>query len=368
MIEIKEITKAFKQKTILSHFDLEIKEGEVFSLLGPNGCGKTTLLNLISGLQKPDKGSISIDNTLVEGKINGRLVHLPPYKRKIGYVFQTAALFPHLKVYDNVAYGLKAMHLSNQEITKRTDSLLEFVGMSQYAQYYPHQISGGQKQLIALARSIATDPKVLLLDEPMSAVDLKFKESLRHEFKGLLHKLGITVVYVTHDLTEALIMSNRVAVLGDGRVQQVGNREEILGRPNSRYVAEFLGLNVYTAKVIKEENKLCIKGVSIAVPDWVDLTEQDVLVTLKPEDVILSCESTVKNPRWVSCKYNLLSGVIVEITLMRTIALATVDVGFLVRSKLTLSSLGDSGLSEGDTVNVLFKAEALNISHENQNK
>jgi ABC-type Fe3+/spermidine/putrescine transport system ATPase subunit len=363
MIKIKGITKAFQQKTVLCNIDLEVRAGEVFSLLGPNGCGKTTLLNLVSGLQKPDKGSIHIDGVLVE---DSRHVHLPPSERKIGYVFQNAALFPHLKVRENIAYGLKALHLPKQEISQRTSSLLEFISMTQYGEYYPHQISGGQKQLVALARSIANDPKVLLLDEPMSAVDAKFKETLRHQFKGLLEKLGITAVYVTHDLTEALVMSNRVAMLGNGWVEQVGCRDEILGHPKSRYVAEFLGLNVYTAQVVEGEYKLCIKGTVISVPYWVDLTQKQVLVTLKPEDVILSCESAVSNPKWVGCKCNLLSGVVVEITLMRTIALVTVDVGFLVRSKLTLSSLGDLGLSEGDAINVLFKVDAVNVSQENQ--
>jgi len=364
MIKIEGITKAFKQKTVLCNLDLEVRAGEVFSLLGPNGCGKTTLLNLLSGLQKPDEGQIAIDNVLVDGKVGGRTVHLPSCDRKIGYVFQTAALFPHLKVQDNVAYGLKAMRLPQQEVRAKTRSILEFVGMSEYAQHYPHQISGGQKQLVALARSIATDPQVLLLDEPMSNVDAKLKESLRQEFKGLLHKLGITAVYVTHDLTEALIMSNRVALLGNGRVEQVGNRDEIMGKPNSRYVAEFLGLNVYTAKVIDESAeriRLDIKGVLLNVPNGVKLCDKKVMVTIKPEDIILSTDAQKR----MCCRCNVLTGTIVEMTLMRSIAVVTVDVGFLVRSKLTLSSLGDLGLVEGETVDVLFKVDALNISLEN---
>jgi ABC-type Fe3+/spermidine/putrescine transport system ATPase subunit len=362
MIDITALSKSFAQKNVLSYLDLEVHKSEVFCLLGPNGCGKTTLLNLISGLQKPDSGQISIGNVLVSGKLGGRSVHLAPCDRKIGYVFQAAALFPHLSAYDNVAYGLKAKHLSKQEVDAKTSSLLEFVGLTDCAKFFPHQLSGGQKQLVALARSIATDPQVLLLDEPMSAVDVKLKESLRHEFKRLLHKLGITAVYVTHDLTEAMIMSNRVAVLGSGRVEQVGSRDEILGHPNSRYVAEFLGLNVYAAKTVEGLNKLNIKDVLITVPSWVDLTQKHALVTLKPEDVILSSDDSVKNPKWVGCKYNLLRGTIVEITLMRTIALVTVDVGFLVRSKLTLSSFTELGLMEGEAVHVLFKADAVNVS------
>lgn len=366
MIELEAITKAYGGKEVLSKLDLEVRSSEVFCLLGPNGCGKTTTLNLISGLQRPDTGSITINGVLVSGKSGGRGVDLPPCDRKIGYVFQTSALFPNMRVHDNVAYGLKAKRLSKQDIFAKTRSLLDFVGLRSYAEHFPHQLSGGQKQLIALARSIATDPEVLLLDEPMSAVDAKLKESLRLEFKGLLSKLGITAVYVTHDLTEALIMSSRVAVMGSGRIEQVGCRDEILGKPNSRYVAEFLGLNVYNAKVVETpmgKLKLEINGVLLRVPHSVNLTEKQVLVTIKPEDVILSSDAEV-NSKWKGCTCNIFSGTVVEITLMRTIAVVTVDVGFLVRSKLTLSSLGDLGLIEGENVMVHFKVGALNVALE----
>ncbi len=364
MIKLEGITKSFKEKAILQKLEFEVKKNEVLSLLGPNGCGKTTTLNLISGLSRLDEGSIFIGDVLVDGKSGSKTVHLSPCDRKIGYVFQTAALFPHMRIRDNVAYGLKAKHLPQQEIAVKTRSLLDFVGMTEYAEYFPHQVSGGQKQLVALARSLATDPEVLLLDEPLSAVDTKFRESLRLEFKSFLRKLDVTVIHVTHDLSEALIMSNRVAVMGNGHIEQIGSRDDILGSPNSEYVAEYLGLNVYTAKVISDldEIKLDINGVQLSAPKAVIATDQSVLVTLKPEDVILSLDSNFKNPQWGGCTCNLLVGTIVEITLMRSIARVTVDVGFLVRSKLTLSSLGDLGLIEGENVYVQFKAKALNVS------
>jgi ABC-type Fe3+/spermidine/putrescine transport system ATPase subunit len=368
MIKLESVTKSFGQKTILKDLTLEIQKSEIFSLLGPNGCGKTTTLNVTSGLSNPDAGRIFIDDTLVYGASGSKAVCLSPCERKIGYVFQTAALFPHMKVKDNVAYGLKAKRLAKQEITAQTHSLLAFVGMLEYAEHFPHQISGGQKQLVALARSVATDPEVLLLDEPLSAVDVKMREMLRLEFKSLLRKLNITAVYVTHDLTEALVMSNRVAVMGNGRIEQVGSRDEILGKPNSRYVAEFLGLNVFTAKAIQKPsgktdldiNGVVLMGPNLAVPDG-----ESVLVTLKPEDVILSPQSSLNEPKAGCCRCNFLAGTIVEITLMRSIARITVDVGFHIRSKLTLSSLGDLGLIEGEPVCVKFKIDALNVSSKN---
>lgn len=364
MIKLESVTKSFGNKVILRELTFEAKKNEILGLLGPNGCGKTTTLNVISGLSRIDKGNIYIDGVLVDGQS----IHLPPSGRKIGYVFQSAALFPHMRIRDNIAYGLKAKHLSKQEVDAKTRSLLEFVGLRDYIDYFPHQISAGQKQRVALARSLATDPEVLLLDEPISSVDAKLKESLRLEFKNLLRKLKITAVYVTHDLIEALVMSDRVAVMCNGQIEQTGNRDEILDKPNSWYVAEFLGLNVYTAKAIQNtsgKTVLDINGIQIASPPLAGLPERPVLVTLRPEEVILSSEQCVRNPKWAGCVCNVLTGTIVEITLMKSIAQVTINVGFTIKSKLTLSSLSDLGLSEGNSVCVQFKVNALNVSLQN---
>ena len=366
MIKLESVKKSFGEKVILNELCLDVKKNEILSLLGPNGCGKTTTLNVISGLSRPDKGSIFINDVLVDGKSKGKTVHLAPFDRRVGYVFQTTALFPHMRVRDNVVYGLKTKHLSKQDVEAKTRSLLDFVGMREYAEYFPHQISGGQKQRVALARSLATDPEVLLLDEPISAVDARLRESLRLEFKSLLRTLKITAIYVTHDLTEALMMSNKVAVMGNGQIEQIGNREDILNKPNSRYVAEFLNLNVYAAKVTQNtpgQIKLNINGVQISSsPPLGSLTEKSVLVTLKPEDVILSSEQSVSNPKWAGCNCNIIKGTIVGITLRKSFAQVTVDVGFPVKSELTLSSLSDLGLAEGDSVCVQFKATALSVN------
>ncbi len=364
MIELQSVTKSFGGTPILRELNLTVRKKEILSLLGPNGCGKTTVLNIISGLSRPDKGNVIIDDVFIDGQFEGKTVHVPPSARKVGYVFQTTALFPHMRVVDNVAYGLKAKHYSKQEIRVRTRSLLDFVGMREYAEYFPHQISGGQKQRVALARSLAADPEVLLLDEPISAVDSQMRESLRLEFKRLLRELKITAIYVTHDLTEALLMSDRVAVMGNGQIEQTGNRHDILNRPNSKYVAEFLGLNVYNAKVIHDSSgqiKLEIAEIQIFSPQIPELGKKPVLVTLKPEDVILSSESSFSDPKWSNCTCNILKGTIIEIILMKSVAQVTVDVGFLIKSELTLNSLNDLNLCEGNSVCVQFKANDLNV-------
>ena len=239
------------EKKILKNLNLEVKDEEILSLLGPNGCGKTTLLNILSGLTKQNSGNIYINNILVSGKTDTKKVHLKPSERKIGYVFQTVSLFPHMRVKDNVAYGLKALHLPMQEVKKRTESMLDFVGLREYAKFYPSQLSGGQKQRIALAKWLATEPQVLLLDEPVSAVDPQLRESFRLEVKNYLQALKITVVYVTHNLSEAFIMSDRIAVMGNGRIEDIGVRGEIFDKPSSGYVAKFLGINTFDGKAIK---------------------------------------------------------------------------------------------------------------------
>ena len=241
-----------REKKVIQNLNLEVKNQEILSLLGPNGCGKTTLLNILSGLTKQDNGNIYINNVLVSGKTGTKKVHFKPSERKVGYVFQTVSLFPHMRIKDNVAYGLKALHLPKQEVKKRTKDLLDFVGLQEYAKFYPSQLSGGQKQRTALARSLATEPQVLLLDEPVSAVDPQLRESFRLELKNYLQTLKITVLYVTHNLSEAFIMSDRIAVMGNGRIEQIGSRTEIFDKPNSSYVAKFLGINTFDGKAIKD--------------------------------------------------------------------------------------------------------------------
>ncbi len=365
MITVNSVSKAFGKKTVLENLSLEVKSNETVCLLGPNGCGKTTLLNLISGLTKPDHGSIIIDNVLVSGDSGSKKVHLQPSERKVGYVFQTVSLFPNMRVQDNIAYGLKAMHLPRDEIKKRTQYLLNFVGLEEYARHYPSQLSGGQKQRTALARSLATEPKMLLLDEPVSAIDPQLRESFRLELKSYLRKLEITVVYVTHNLSEASIMSDRVAVMGNGRIEQIGASSEIFDKPSSSYVAKFLGVNAFKGTALRMSGGLLeieVNGVHLLAAAATNLEGKDVVATIKAEDVVLS---NLESPTSKDNQSNSVEGTIKEMTQMRSTAQIAVDVGFTLKVRLQLSAIKVLGLSIGDRVQVSFGPEMLNVFADN---
>jgi ABC-type Fe3+/spermidine/putrescine transport system ATPase subunit len=243
-------------------------------------------------------------------------------------------------------------------------SLLDFVGLREYADFYPNQLSGGQKQRVALARSLATDPEVLLLDEPISAVDPHLKESLRLDFKRYLRSLKITAVYVTHNLNEAFMMSDRIAVMGNGRIEQTGDKADIFSKPCSRYVAEFLGINVFTGKALRSNAGLLevnISGVQILAPAVGSLDGGLVLVTLKPEDVTLSAAPSI-NASIKNDGHNSLKGTITEIVQMRSTTQVTVDVGFLIKSRILASVFRELRFDAGQEVYVQFRAEDLNVS------
>lgn len=367
MIKINSVTKSFKEKKVLENLSLEVKNGEILSLLGPNGCGKTTLLNLLSGLTRQDEGNIYIDDILVSGKAGTKNVHYKPSERKVGYVFQTVSLFPHMRVKDNVEYGLKAMHLSRQEVKKRANTLLKFVCLSEYATFYPSQLSGGQKQRVALGRSLATEPQVLLLDEPVSAVDPQLRESFRLELKNYLQKLKITVVYVTHNLSEAFIMSNRIAIMGNGCIQQIGSGTELFDKPSSGYVANFLGVNSFKGKAVTAKGELLeieANGTLLMASSASNVVGKNVIATLKPENITLS-KSTDPAPNGT---VNTVEGTITEMVQMRSTAQVTLDVGFLLKARLPLSSVKNLGLTVGDKINVNFTADSLNVFADDNNK
>jgi ABC-type Fe3+/spermidine/putrescine transport system ATPase subunit len=238
------IKKSYGDKEVLKDVTLEVRKGEILCLVGPNGSGKTTTLNIIAGLSRPDEGSVYINDVLMDGREGNRVVHVSPSERKVGYVFQEYALFPHMTVRENISYGLKARHLQEQEVRKRTRALLEFMGILDHSEHYPHQLSGGQKQRTALARALAIEPEILLLDEPLAALDLRTRESLRVELKRILADLGVTSIYVTHELAEAYAIMDKIAIMGPGMIEQIGSRDEILSKPNP-YVAKFIGRSIY---------------------------------------------------------------------------------------------------------------------------
>jgi spermidine/putrescine transport system ATP-binding protein len=233
-IELVSLTKHFGEVAV-DEIDLQIASGEFFSLLGPSGCGKTTTLRLIAGFEQPTSGKILLDGVDVSG--------VPPHKRNVNTVFQSYALFPFLTVFDNVAFGLRNRKLPDQELTSRVGAALELVSLGTFGKRRPGQLSGGQQQRVALARALVLEPAVLLLDEPLGALDAKLRRSLKVELKALQEKVGITFLYVTHDQEEALTMSDRLAVMRDGKIVQIGAPSEVYEEPADTYVADFLGVS-----------------------------------------------------------------------------------------------------------------------------
>jgi spermidine/putrescine transport system ATP-binding protein len=234
-IELVKLNKSYGTFQVLKDFSFSIELGEFLSLLGPSGCGKTTIIRLIAGLENLQSGEILLDGV--------RIDTIPPYKRPVNTVFQNYALFPHMNVFENIAYGLRAKRLSSKAIKEKVFEALELVQLKGFEKRQPHQMSGGQKQRVSIARAIVNKPPVLLLDEPLTALDLKLRKEMRYELRNLQQKLGITFVYVTHDQEEALVMSDRVAVMNGGVIEQVGTPREIFTHPKSRFAAEFIGDN-----------------------------------------------------------------------------------------------------------------------------
>jgi putative spermidine/putrescine transport system ATP-binding protein len=234
--------KTFASVNAVDNFNLAVEKGEFISFLGPSGCGKTTTLRMVAGFETPTSGQI---------EINGAdITHIPPNQRKVGMVFQSYALFPNMNVFDNIGFGLKIANRPKEEIQKRVEEMLNLIHMPAFARRYPYQMSGGQQQRVALARALAFQPQVLLLDEPLSALDAKIRLELRTEIRAIQQKLGITTIYVTHDQEEALSLSDRVVVMKDGRIEQIGTPFEIYNFPQTPFVASFVGtLNVLQAVV-----------------------------------------------------------------------------------------------------------------------
>jgi spermidine/putrescine transport system ATP-binding protein len=241
-VELSGVTKSFGEFVAVDELTLEIYEGEFFSLLGPSGCGKTTTLRMIAGFEEPTRGEISVAGEPVQG--------VPPYRRPVNTVFQSYAIFPHLNVFDNVAFGLRRAGVKGDELKRRVAQACEMVQLSGFEKRRPSALSGGQQQRVALARALVNRPKVLLLDEPLGALDLKLRKEMQLELKNLQHEVGITFVYVTHDQEEALTMSDRIAVMNEGRVQQVADPATLYELPKNRFVANFIGqTNVFSGMV-----------------------------------------------------------------------------------------------------------------------
>ena len=257
-VTISGVTRKFGDFTALHALDLEIREGEFLTLLGPSGCGKTTTLRLVAGFIQPTSGAIYLGDDDVTA--------VAPQHRRIGMVFQDYALFPHMTVRENIAFGLEERRYEKHRIPERVDELLELIRLPDMGDRYPAEVSGGQRQRIAVARAVAYPPRVLLMDEPLGALDLKLREAMQIEIRRIQQELGITTIYVTHDQTEAMNMSDRIVVMNDGVIEQLGTAEEIYRRPTSRFVADFVGqINLLAGKVVGDEGDAVVVEAAGAV-------------------------------------------------------------------------------------------------------
>jgi putative spermidine/putrescine transport system ATP-binding protein len=287
---LKDIQKRFGDAVAVSDFNLSAERGEFVSFLGPSGCGKTTTLRMIAGFEQPTMGTITINDEDVTYK--------PPNKRNVGMVFQSYALFPNMTVADNIGFGLKVRKRSKDDIRKRVAELLEIVNLPDKGNRYPYQLSGGQQQRVALARALAFEPQVLLLDEPLSALDAKIRVALRHEIRTIQRQLGITTVYVTHDQEEALSLSDRVVVMSEGRMEQVGTPFEIYNFPTTAFVASFVGtLNLLPGVVADAgRGELTIAGQPVRIgQSFEGSAGRQVNVALRPEMVSLGATGDGQN-------------------------------------------------------------------------
>ncbi len=279
VITINQVSKSFGDVTVLKEFTQEFHDGEFITFLGPSGCGKTTMLRIIAGFEKPTTGEVKIDGKVV----NSGTVFIPPEKRGIGMVFQSYAVWPHMNVFDNVAYPLKIQKFSKAQIREKVTAILDIVHLSQYANRMPAQLSGGQQQRVALGRALVAEPKLLLLDEPLSNLDAKLRESMRYEIKEIQKKLKITVVYVTHDQIEAMTMSDRVFVINKGVVQQVGTPMEIYKNPSNEFIADFVG-KVNFVKGTATDGWITLKGIKQSLA-YKGPLKGDVIVAIRPENI-----------------------------------------------------------------------------------
>ena len=277
LIRLQDLTMEFDGERILDGINLYFNDHEFLTLLGPSGCGKTTTLRIIGGFLTPTSGTVTFDGKVIND--------VPPYKRQINTVFQRYALFPHLDVYDNVAFGLKVAKLPKTEVDRRVNEMLEIVSLKGYENRSVDSLSGGQQQRVAIARSLVNEPEILLLDEPLGALDLKLRKEMQLELKRLQREMNITFIYVTHDQEEALTMSDTVVVMNGGKVQQIGTPEDIYNEPKNAFVADFIGDSNIVDGVMHRDFLVSFSGVQFPCVDRGFAREQSVQVVVRPEDI-----------------------------------------------------------------------------------
>ena len=352
MVELRNVTKRFGAYEALKEASFEIRAGEFMTFLGPSGCGKTTCLRLISGFDTPTSGQIFLD-----GK---DLTFEPPYRRDVNQVFQNYALFPHLTIYENIAFGLRMKKIPPAQIRDRVDRVVKMTSLEDFTTRKPAQLSGGQRQRVALARAIVCEPKVLLLDEPLSALDAKLRTQMRVELKQLQKKLGITFIFVTHDQEEALTMSDRVAVLNAGRVEQIGTVNEIYYKPATRFVASFIGeSNIVEAEILRSEGEFLHcrleGGLELDVRSPKPPAHSQILLSLRPEKIRLTRENPGgRNSFPGTIEMEIFKGAVDDLTI-------SVQGGLQLGAVLTNDGQAESDLHEGERVFARIQPEDIHI-------
>ena len=328
-LELKEIKKSFTEgEAVLDNISLEISKGEFITLLGSSGCGKTTTLRIIAGLEQPDAGSVWLDGREVTG--------LEPNQRDVNTVFQNYALFPHMNVAENIGYGLKLKKVPKSEIRKKVSQMLELVQLEGYEKRKPSELSGGQKQRVAIARALVNNPKVLLLDEPLGALDLQLRRAMQIELKHLQKKLGITFIYITHDQEEAINMSDRIAVMRDGRIEQIGTPDEIYNHPKTSYVATFVG------------NANILHGVAESIQG------ENAIVKIGNDKVIVKLETSQQDTKDTGAKQHLTAG--------ENVTLAVRSENILLQEA---AAIGDTGTDHRDAVDISVTDRGLDAHNKN---
>lgn len=341
IIDIRHISKSFGDKKVLDDINLSVRRGEFVTLLGSSGCGKTTLLRIIGGFEHADEGAVALSGEDLTG--------VPPYKRQLNTVFQRYALFPHLDVYDNIAFGMKLKNIPEDEIDARVRKMLKLVNLTDYEDRDVNSLSGGQQQRVAIARALANSPKVLLLDEPLSALDRKMRLEMQLELKEMHKKLGITFIYVTHDQEEALTLSDTIVVMNDGKIQQIGTPIDIYNEPQNEFVAAFIGESNILDGVMPCDRKVLFAGHEFDCVDEGFGENEPVNVVVRPEDIYLvnKVDGGQLSAKVESCTFK---GVHYEIY-------ALTDTGY----ELQIEDYNP--FEPGSTVGVIIKPQDIQVMH-----
>ena len=337
LIRLNGISKSFDGETVLDHINLEIQNREFITLLGPSGCGKTTTLRIIGGFETPDEGDVFFDDK--------RINDIPPYQRQVNTVFQRYALFPHLNVFDNIAFGLRIQKCSDAQIKEKVKEMLALVNLKGFERRKVSTLSGGQQQRVAIARALVNQPKVLLLDEPLAALDLKLRKDMQNELKNIQHQTGITFIYVTHDQEEALSMSDTVVVMAHGKIQQIGTPTDIYNEPINAFVADFIGESNIVDGVMLADYRVKLAGHTFDCVDGGFEANEPVDVVIRPEDVDV-----------VPVEKGMLSGLVTGVTFKGVHYEIIVDVkGFKWMIQTT------DFVAEGETIGLSIDPDAFHI-------